>query len=105
MNQGEEKVQNALLFITDIIGLIASYYIAGYLWLAHQLYEGRSFSLKAARSSRRQQTQTKFFKSFYHSTHSKTESSSAKSPATSLSHKLFLSNLLSLCTFTGTRST
>lgn len=34
MNQGEEKVQNALLFITDIIGLIASYYIAGYLWLA-----------------------------------------------------------------------
>lgn len=34
MNQGEEKVQNALLFITDLIGLIASYYIAGYLWLA-----------------------------------------------------------------------
>ena len=33
MNQGEEKVQNALLFITDLIGLIASYYIAGYLWL------------------------------------------------------------------------
>lgn len=34
MNQGEEKVQNALLFMTDLIGLIASYYIAGYLWLA-----------------------------------------------------------------------
>ena len=34
MNQGEEKVQNAILFITDLIGLIASYYIAGYLWLA-----------------------------------------------------------------------
>ena len=46
-------------------------------------------------------TQTKFFKSFYHSTHSKTESSSAKSPATSLSHKLFHRNQPSNRSHTG----
>lgn len=34
MNQGEEKVQNVWLFLTDILGLIVSYYVVGYIWLA-----------------------------------------------------------------------
>lgn len=33
MNQGTEKMQNTLLFIMDIIVLVISNYVAGYIWL------------------------------------------------------------------------
>ena len=33
MNQGKEKIQNVILFLTDLLTLIVSYYTAGYIWL------------------------------------------------------------------------
>lgn len=40
MSQGKQKVQNIILFITDFMGLLLSYYVSGFLWL--YCYKGYS---------------------------------------------------------------
>lgn len=33
MNQTRERAQNGIVFVTDIICLIISYYLSGFIWL------------------------------------------------------------------------